>query len=307
MKHSLLLTAVLAMCCLSGLMPAQTSQTLPAGFSSPDKLNDIAGQKGLAPNSAGAFHFVVMSDRNGGQELGKWTQAVKEVNLLRPDFVMCVGDLASGYETNPNKLAAQWEQFHGENKAWLAPFFYTPGNHDVAGVEERKAYAARHNVDGHPYYSFDFRGCHFVVIDTTCMVENKNEADLVAAQWEWLAKNLAAARGSEHVFVFMHYPLWRRDAEWKKLRAMVDPAKTTMFAGHTHELKYSEVDGIACHTLAVTAVKINKPCPAATYQMFAYVTVDAGKPTVAYIPVGQIAAPATSMLAPTQPASHPTP
>lgn len=292
MKRALFLTTMLIAGYLGGCTPAKPAPEAPEqGCTSCDELNAIAGQKGLAPNKD-AFRFVVMADRNGGQETGKWAQAVEEINRLRPDFVMCVGDLARGYKEDAPKLAAEWDEFHAENSRLRAPFFYTPGNHDVLGIETRKAYAQRHNVAGRPYYSFDFRQCHFVVLDTTCMVETKTEGELVAAQWDWLAKDLATTARSKHVFVFMHFPLWSRPVEWGKLRAMIDTAKTTMFAGHTHVLNHCVVDGVDCHTLCVTAVKLDSSSLAeGTFQMYAHVTVDGGEPTVAYVPVGQVLAP----------------
>ena len=48
------------------------------------------------------FHIAIMTDRTGGHRPGVWMQAVESVNLLRPDFVMSVGDLIEGYTEDEN-------------------------------------------------------------------------------------------------------------------------------------------------------------------------------------------------------------
>ena len=127
------------------------------------------------------------------------------------------------------------------------------------------------------------------MIDTTCLVEpdaKSTDAAIAQAQWDWLAKDLAAARSARHIFIFMHHPLWQDGGYWQKLRPMLDPARTTLFAGHTHRLEYREVDGVACNTLSVTAAKTKGDISLGEFQMYAFVTVDAGRPAVTYLPVG---------------------
>ena len=47
-------------------------------------------------NDPEEFRFAVIPDRSGGDWRGAWTNALAKVNLLRPDFVITVGDLMEG-------------------------------------------------------------------------------------------------------------------------------------------------------------------------------------------------------------------
>ncbi len=95
-------------------------------------------------------------------------------------------------------------------------------------------------------YSFDYRGSHFVVINTD-PVGNDTHAPV-----NWLAADLAAAqtRGAQHYFVFGHKPAYtyfyqgadltkpagldanpvNRDAFW----SLIEQYSATYFAGHEH-------------------------------------------------------------------------
>lgn len=256
---------------------------------SPSDLSRIAGWKGRSVNSADAFRFVIMSDRTGWAQDGKWEQAVDEVNLLRPDFVMCIGDLTKGYGEDAGQIAADWDFFDRINKGLNAPFFYAPGNHDVLGLETRKAYTARHGVDGKTWYSFDYRDCHFAIWDTTLLTGQTDDKALQAAHWAWLEKDLAAAKSARHVFIFAHHPMFRWPEVWQRVRKNLDPARTTVFSGHTHSQLFDKVDGVNYHTLGRTAsILDSEDRSIGNFQMFAHVTVDSGKPAVSLIPLGQV-------------------
>ena len=54
----------------------------------PRQLSEKAHWPGRSPKSPEAFSFVIVSDRTGGHVPGEWEAAVKEVNLLQPDFRM---------------------------------------------------------------------------------------------------------------------------------------------------------------------------------------------------------------------------
>ena len=62
-------------------------------------------------NDPERFHIAIMTDRTGGHRPGIWMQGVKAVNLLRPEFVVSVGDLIEGYTEDRNRLEAEWKEF----------------------------------------------------------------------------------------------------------------------------------------------------------------------------------------------------
>ena len=75
------------------------------------------------------FHFAIVSDRTGGHRKGFFEKAMASLNLLRPEFVMSVGDLIeSGGSTEARK---QWQELEGFVKRLDMPFFHVVGNHDI--------------------------------------------------------------------------------------------------------------------------------------------------------------------------------
>src|SRR5437016_2186150 len=57
------------------------------------------------------FHFVVVSDRTGGHRARVFSEAVEQINLLQPAFVISVGDLIEGYTKDTGRLAQEWKEF----------------------------------------------------------------------------------------------------------------------------------------------------------------------------------------------------
>src|SRR5271167_2369447 len=57
------------------------------------------------------FHFIVVSDRTGGHRARIFSQAVEQINMLQPAFVVSVGDLIEGYKKDPALLAGEWKEF----------------------------------------------------------------------------------------------------------------------------------------------------------------------------------------------------
>ena len=77
------------------------------------------------------FHFAIVSDRTGGERPGFFGKAMDILNLLRPEFVMSVGDLIAGGGVPAPKLRAQWEDLRRHIAKLEMPFFHVVGNHDI--------------------------------------------------------------------------------------------------------------------------------------------------------------------------------
>ncbi len=54
------------------------------------------------------FTFAVFSDLTGGEREGIFEIAVAQLNLLRPELIINVGDLVEGSTEDPVEAARQW-------------------------------------------------------------------------------------------------------------------------------------------------------------------------------------------------------
>ena len=79
------------------------------------------------------FQFVVIGDRTGGaNQEHTFKLAIDQLNLLRPEFVINVGDMIEGYSDDKADLNAEWDEVDAMLSELDMPFFRVPGNHDIA-------------------------------------------------------------------------------------------------------------------------------------------------------------------------------
>ena len=108
------------------------------------------------------FTFALFSDLTGGEREGIFEIAVEQLNLLRPDFIINVGDLIEG-DTDRQIVDEQWDSFDERAGRARAPVFYVGGNHDLLGQTLQEAWEERL---GRTYYHFVYRDVLFLVLDT---------------------------------------------------------------------------------------------------------------------------------------------
>ena len=106
--------------------------------------------------------FAIFSDVTGGEREGVFEIAVEQLNMLRPELIVNVGDLIEG-DASPSEINRQWDSFDSRARGAKAPVFYTGGNHDLQSEALRSVWQDR---VGPRFYYFRYRDVLFLVFDT---------------------------------------------------------------------------------------------------------------------------------------------
>jgi hypothetical protein len=231
------------------------------------------------------FTFAVFADLTGGERDKVFDIAVAQLNLLRPELIMNVGDLIEGDSADEAGLNAEWELFDDRAKRAHAPLFYAGGNHDLTGEMLQRVWEQRY---GRRYYHFEYKDVLFLVLDTEDntpervqeIFELRNEAIATykaegaeafeASAYARLPERKAGTIGQrqsdyfvhilEHhadvrwTFLFMHKPAWKKDGEstFAAIEAALANRPYTVFYGHEQAYGYEERLGRDYIRLATT-------------------------------------------------------
>jgi hypothetical protein len=142
------------------------------------------------------IRFAIIGDRTGTATSGVYEQIIAEIEQLRPDFVITVGDQIQGYTEDTVSINAQWDEYFDIVKKLTMPLYITPGNHDITNDKMLPIYEKR---VGRPNYSFNVRYCHFVVLDVS---RADSSSEIPQAQFDWLPKTWPPTRGRRKRWCF---------------------------------------------------------------------------------------------------------
>ncbi|MBN2457290.1 MAG: metallophosphoesterase [Sedimentisphaerales bacterium] len=196
------------------------------------------------------FQFVIVSDRTGGHRPGVFADAIGKINLLRPEFVICIGDLIEGYTEDKEEIGRQWQEFDDLIERLQMPFFYVPGNHDIANQQMLDEWNRRF---GRPYYHFIYHNVLFLCLDTEGGYKEHKESQLSDEQIEYFRGVLSKNPNVRWTLIFLHRPLWEHDNQsWLEFEELLTESNYTVFAGHEHQYAMNIRNGRKFIRLATT-------------------------------------------------------
>ena len=225
----------------------------------------------------GAARFGIVSDchyadadtvgsRYYRQSLDKLSECVEVMNGERMDFLIELGDFKD--ENRPaveEKTISYLRAAEQAFEKFKGPRFHVLGNHDADSISKEQFSANVENTGidaGKTYYSFDFKGAHFVVLDANYRADGADydhgnfdwtDANIPPAELEWLKDDLEEARGP--AIVFVHQLLDGTGAHYIRNAAEVQAVLQSsgkapaVFQGHQHSGGYSQIEGVHYYTL----------------------------------------------------------
>lgn len=248
----------------------------PAVFSHAMHGEDLPWTHTSFDTDNGRFMFAVFSDLYGGEREGVFAIAMEQLQLLRPEFILNVGDLIDGGTEDRDRLTQEWDEFDGKIAGMHAPVFYIGGNHDLTNLTMRDFWEGRY---GARYYHFVYRNVLFLMMDSEDYTDERMQEIYAARahalkvmsgeiagdpseteyfnmperrtgavreqQAAYFRKVIAENPDVRWTFVLMHKPLWRNDqaTEFRSIETALKDRPYTVINGHFHSYSLTKRHG----------------------------------------------------------------
>jgi hypothetical protein len=222
--------------CVTRLEPGLSRYGCTAGQAAPGDLYDLEvcadgrlwrmphavavpaeGQDRLTILHCSDLHLLKPTSEGALENRSELIEAlVSRINLLRPDLVVCTGDLIQRYDAQKDALPADLIRWQIRRVRHLMrgielPLYITVGNHDVAFEHVRPYWYEKMGggwQKGTDDVSLDWKGYHLVLMDCFGHYDPQNcllESSFTEEQLQWLQKDLLVASESQARLVFAHY------------------------------------------------------------------------------------------------------
>ena len=224
-----------------------SAQNKPTHFKTDVETNEKPWSNLNFQNDPNNFQFAIMGDRTGGNRPGIFKEAVEKINMIVPEFVMCVGDIIQGYTTDTAQINKEWNEVNDIISGLDMPFFYLPGNHDITNKVMEKEWEKRF---GRRYYNFVYKNTLFITLDSN----DDDDHNLTPKQTDFVLNALKENPDVRWTFIFMHHPVWTYDTDgrFEKIEKALEGRKHTVIAGHEHRYKHAGRNGSNYYILSTT-------------------------------------------------------
>ena len=238
------------------------------------------------------FTYAIIGDKTGGG-LNKWhifDRSIDEINILKPDFAIMVGDLIQGDTSDITQLDEEWKEFWEHQSRLDVPFLPLPGNHDITN---RVMYDYWKKHIGRTYSAFTYKNCLFLLLNTEEWHANSGEWTnwFGEEQIKYVQSQLKLYSDVRHTFVMLHRPLWlQNNSGWEEIEEALGDRQYTVFAGHYHNLSLHTRNDRRYFVLGATGGGFT-PQQVKEYGAFDHyslVTVDSDEVKIAIIEPGNI-------------------
>ncbi|MBT3228423.1 MAG: metallophosphoesterase [Candidatus Marinimicrobia bacterium] len=169
------------------------------------------------------FTFTYLTDIHVQPErhaIDGFNQALASAKVLEPDMILTGGDLIMDALGQSHGRADSLYQLFAELTSTVKiPIHNTIGNHEVFGLYEKSGISPDHPEYGKqmfmnrmgldkPYYSFDHKGWHFIMLDGIGFTESRRYyGHIDSLQLLWLTADLATVGTETPIIMSSHIPL----------------------------------------------------------------------------------------------------
>jgi hypothetical protein len=200
---------------------AITAGAIAVGASPLHAAADAPDKDPAASESASNFDYIFLTDTHIEPELAAadgCALAFRKAASIRADFAIQGGDhVFDALAVDRKRADSLFDLYAHTEQALGLKVHHTIGNHDHFGLFTKSGvevgspgFGKQMYIErvGPTYYSFDHKGCHFIVLDTIQPTPDRSwEARIDQPQLDWLSTDLIKLPPGAPVIVTAHVPL----------------------------------------------------------------------------------------------------
>ncbi len=168
------------------------------------------------------FSFIFLPDLHLNPDtevLTNFNSVSKQVNRMRPDFVITGGDMIyTAKSVDDKKASVLFDLMDEQLEKFNMPVYLTMGNHETVGITSesgidssnpmwgKKMFEERYNKR---YYSFNYEGWKFFVLDGIRIREKEKDytSGIDEDQIKWIENELLSTGKDTPLIIAIHTPL----------------------------------------------------------------------------------------------------